>query len=285
MSLDKTWFTEICEESGTAFSVKIRDRLHSEKSAFQTIDIYSTEEYGNMMVIDGYIMLTDRDNLIYHEMLAHVPLFTHKNPRQVAIIGGGDCGTLKQVLKHDRVEQATLVEIDEQVYLCAKKYFPVLTQAAGDRRARIVHQDGIAWMKKASGLDVIIVDSTDPIGPAVELFSEGFYKSCFDALNPGGILIQQSESPLYHMNILKPMHKAMQSAGFDSTQTSHFFLSSYPSGWWTATLAARDDSVDLLAFDEQAAANKPFDTFYYNAAMHRASFAAPEFFRREMQQG
>ncbi len=284
MSLDKTWFTEICEESGTAFSVKIHQKLYSERSEFQHIEVYATEEYGNMMVIDGYIMLTDRDNLIYHEMLAHVPLFIHKDPRQVAIVGGGDCGTLKQVLKHDRVERATLVEIDEQVFQCAKKYFPVLTQAAGDRRATLVHEDGVAWMQQASGLDVIIVDSTDPIGPATELFSESFYRSCHQALNPGGILVQQSESPLYHMNIIKPMHQAMQSAGFASTQTAHFFLSSYPSGWWTATLAARDDSVDLLEFDEQAAADKLFDTFYYNAAVHKASFAAPEFFRRAMQQ-
>lgn len=284
MALDKTWFSEICEESGTAFSVKIQEKLHTVEGSLQTIDIYATEEYGNMMVIDGFIMITDRDNQIYHEMISHPALFCHKNPRKLAIIGGGDCGTLKEVLKHKSIESVTLVEIDENVVLLAKKFFPVLAHAAEDDRATILHENGAEWIKKHSDLDIILIDSTDPIGPAQDLFSEAFYKNCHKALADGGIMVQQSESPLYHMNILKPMQKSIRQAGFASTQIQHFFQSSYPSGWWTCTMAAKDASTDLRKFNEQASTDKPFDTFYYNAGIHKASMVSPEFFKREMEE-
>ncbi len=281
MSLDKTWFSEICGEAGTAFSLKIKEKLHSEKSTFQTIDIYATEGYGNLMTIDGYIMVTDRDTAIYHEMISHPALFTHNNPECVAIIGGGDCGTIKEVLKHSQVKKVSLIEIDEQVTLLSKKYFPTLTSALSDERVTVLHEDGLKWMKEASHLDVILVDSTDPKGPAEGLFTEDFFNDCFNALNDNGILVQQSESPLLHMTILKPMQKAMVDAGFTNTQTIHFFKSSYPSGWWTCTMAGKGVK-DLTKFNKSKSENKEFETFYYNADIHQACFAAPEFFKREL---
>lgn len=283
MSLDKTWFTEICTEAGSAFSLKIEEKLHSEKSSLQTIDIYATEKYGKLMVIDGCIMLTDRDNAIYHEMLSHPALFTHKKPERVAIIGGGDCGTLKEVLKHDSVKNAYLVEIDELVTNLSRKYFPDLTDSLNDPRAALLHEDGLKWIKNANQLDVLIVDSTDPVGPAIDLFSKNFYVDCLAALSDNGLLVQQSESPLFHLNILKPMQNAMLEAGFCSTQTLHFFQSSYPSGWWTCTLAAKSE-IDLRQFDQQRSSAKSFETFYYNSEIHQASFAAPEFLKRELEQ-
>jgi len=281
MSLDKTWFTEISEESASAFSLKIKEKLHTEKTSFQTIDIYATEEYGNLMVIDGFIMVTDRDNAIYHEMISHPALFTHKKAEKIAIIGGGDCGTLKEVLKHESVKSATLIEIDEQVTLLAKKYFPSLTHVLNDERATVLHEDAAEWIKQASHYDIIIVDSTDPVGPAIELFTQDFYRSCLNALNENGILVQQSESPLFHMNILKPMQQAMVEAGFTNTQTLHFFQSSYPSGWWTTTMAGKNIK-NLTKFERSKSEQKSFETFYYNAEIHQAAFASPEFVKREL---
>lgn len=280
MALDETWFSEPCEDCGTAFSLKIREKLHEEQSEYQFIEVYATEKFGNLMVIDGCVMLTDRDNFVYHEMMSHTPLFTHDNPENVVIIGGGDCGTLREVLKHPEVKQAWQIDIDERVTRIAEQYFPALCDSNDDPRASLLFDDGIQWIKDAQpqSLDVIIIDSTDPVGPAVGLFTEAFYRDCHKALREGGILIQQSESPLLHMHIIKPMHQAMRAAGYQDTRTLHFQQVSYPSGWWSATMAGKGRT--LAGFREQAARDKVFETHYYNADIHRGAQAAPEFFRR-----
>ncbi|MGD8827221.1 MAG: polyamine aminopropyltransferase, partial [Gammaproteobacteria bacterium] len=200
---DKHWFTEPVPEAGLAMSLKVTDKLHEEQSDFQRIEIYETEGFGTLMVIDGFVMLTDRDNFVYHEMMSHPALFTHERPRRVAVIGGGDCGTLREVLRHPEVEEAWQVEIDERVTRLAEKFFPELCDSNNDPRARLLFDDGIKWVADAEpgSLDVIIVDSTDPIGPAEGLFNEAFYRSCHRALGEGGILVQQSESPLLHLNL------------------------------------------------------------------------------------
>ena len=279
MTPDKDqWFTEPCEEGGSAFSMKIREKLHDEQTDFQRIEIYATEFFGNLMVIDSFIMLSARDNFLYHEMMSHPALFSHPGPQQVVIIGGGDCGTLREVMKHLDVQHCLQVEIDERVTRLAEEFFPELCVANNDPRAEFFFGDGIQWMKCArpGSVDVIIVDSTDPIGPAVGLFTEEFYRDCHHVLGDNGILVQQSESPLFHMEIINPMRKAMAAAGFSDVQTLFFPQPVYPSGWWTATLAGKQDI--LAAFREPDAANKPFTTSYYNAAMHRAALTAPEFF-------
>lgn len=279
MTLDENWFTEI--HAGTAFSLRIRSKLHEEQSAFQKIEVYDTEAFGRMMVIDGCIMLTDRENFIYHEMMAHPVLFAHPAPKRVAIIGGGDCGTLREVLKHDCVEQVTQVDIDERVTRVAEQFFPQLCAANGDPRARILFDDGIAFIANAEpgSFDVIIIDSTDPVGPAEGLFALPFYRNCLRALARDGILVQQSESPLLHAEtILKPLHNDLRQAGFLDVLTLHFPLASYPSGWWTASLAAKDSAISF--YREEEAEEIPFATLYYNAAVQRAAAATPEFFRR-----
>jgi len=277
--LDKNnWMTEICTEGGSAFSLQITAKLHEEQTPFQQIAVYSSEKFGNLMTIDGLYMLTARDNFIYHEMLSHPVLFTHPAPAKVVIIGGGDCGTLNEVLKHDAVTQVLQIEIDERVTRLAERYFPELCTANRDPRATLLFTDGIQWMQQAeaNSVDIIIVDSTDPVGPAEGLFTETFYHDCHRVLGEGGILVQQSESPLYHMDIIKPMRTAMHTAGFDDIQTLFFPQPCYPSGWWSATLAGKQTPCDQ--FREIDAGNRRFDTRYYNAAIHRAALAAPEFF-------
>jgi len=282
MTLNEDWFTEICKEAGSAYSLKIVEKLHSEQSPFQKIDIYETTDWGWLMTIDGYTMVTSRDNFLYHEMMSHPVLFTHENPRHVAIIGGGDCGTLREVLKHESVEKVTQIDIDERVTRLSEVYFPELCESNSDPRAELLFDDGIKWVKDApaGALDVVIVDSTDPIGPGEVLFSEEFYRAGYQALGAGGMLVQQSESPMLHMDILERMYRNLRNAGFDEIRTLFFPQPLYPSGWWSATIGRKGGLID--GFRESDVSERHFETQYYNEDIHRAAMAQPEFFKRAL---
>ena len=283
VTLDQSWFSEIHPATGSAFSLKLKGTLHEAQSPYQRIAVHATEAFGHLMAIDGYIMLSSRDNFLYHEMMAHPALFTHPEPKRVLIVGGGDCGTLREVLKHPDVETVIQVDIDEEVTRAAERYFPELCVSNHDPRAQLRFDDGIAWVKNAErgSYDVIVVDSTDPVGPAEGLFAEPFLRDCHRALGADGLLVQQSESPLFHLDgILLPLHRALRAAGFADTHTLHFPQCVYPSGWWTATLARKTGRVS--DFREADAAAKPFATEYYNAEIHRAALATPEFMRRAL---
>jgi spermidine synthase len=279
MTLNDKWYTEEWADQGAAISLKVSRKLHDEQSPYQRIEIYETETFGRLMTLDGLVMVTDRDNFVYHEMMTHPALFTHPAPRRVLIIGGGDCGTLREVLKHDTVAQAEQVELDERVTRVAEKFFPDLCSSNSDPRARLLFEDGIAWVAQAPAgtYDVIIVDSTDPVGPAAGLFSEEFYKNCLKALGPSGVLVGQSESPLFHADLIRSVQKSMRGAGFRDVATIHFPQCTYPSGWWSATMACKDRAP--IDFREIQATDKRFPTRYYNAAVHRGALALPEFLR------
>ena len=274
------WFNEEHDYSGSSIGFRVTKKLHEEKTPFQTIAIYDTTDWGKLMVIDGCMMVTTRDNFFYHEMMSHPALYTHANPKNVVIIGGGDCGTLREVLKHKGVESAIQVEIDEQVTRLAEKYFPELCESNNDPRAQLLFIDGIKWMAEAKpeSLDVIIIDSTDPIGPAEGLFNAAFYATCLKALRPDGIIVQQSESPLAHLPLLTDIRSALTTAGFESLHTVCFPQPCYPSGWWSGTLARKRGKLD--AFRETDVAAKPFATQYYNLDIHKAALAQPEFLKR-----
>ena len=274
----KKWFTEACTECGTALSFEINEKLHQEQTPFQKIEIYSTKSFGRLMAIDGCVMLTERDSFIYHEMLTHPALFSHPNPVSVVIAGGGDCGTLREVARHACVQEVVQVEIDERVTRLSEKFFPVLCEANHDPRVEFFFEDATRWIQKKEheSVDIIIVDSTDPIGPAEGLFSMAFYRDCLRALKPDGLLVQQSESPLVHFeSIIRPMHASMQDAGFVATDLIHFPQPCYPTGWWTATVASKNRP---LAYVRQKSARHPgFKTRYYNHSVHLAGFSTPQF--------
>ena len=278
----KQWFTEIFQPSGSAFSLKIHQKLTEVQSPFQHIEIYQTTDFGNLMVIDGCTMVSTRENFLYHEMMSHPALFTHPNPKNVVIIGGGDCGTLREVLKHRSVESVYQIDIDEQVTRLAEQYFPELCASNQDPRAFIMFDDGIKFMQEtaAESVDVIIVDSTDPVGPGEGLFNRAFYQSCLQALKPGGILVQQSESPLIHMALLNDMRQAMKDAGFAALQTLNFPQMIYPSGWWTCTMASKD--MVFAGFRRDDVMDAELETDYYNADIHQAALALPNFMRRQL---
>ncbi len=280
MSYRDGWFTEFYETGGTGFSLKSPRKIHDEQSAFQHIEVYETETFGNLMVIDGCTMVSQRDNFIYHEMMAHPALFSHAAPQRVAIIGGGDCGTLREVLKHEVVESVIQIDIDERVTRVAEQYFPELCESNDDPRAELAFIDGLAWMKQqpAGSLDVIIVDSTDPVGPGEVLFTPEFFADCHRVLAEGGLFVQQSESPLLHAeSIIRPMHVNLRGAGFADVSTLHFPLVIYPSGWWSATLACKDGAISPLRVGAEKSTLPP--TEYYDFEVHRASFTLPRFLR------
>ncbi|MGW8247403.1 MAG: polyamine aminopropyltransferase [Acidiferrobacterales bacterium] len=274
---DQSWFTEKSDESGVGFSLKISAKLHEEQTPYQKLEIFETTAFGRLMTLDGLVMLTDRDNFIYHEMMTHPALFTHPSPKRVAIIGGGDCGSLREVLKHPGVEACEQIELDERVTRVSEQFFPTLCESNDDPRAKFRFDDGIEWIRNSAPgtYDVIIIDSTDPIGPAAGLFSQSFYQDCFRALGDRGVVIGQSESPLLHKKLIRSMHDNLKAAGFDSVSTLNFPQCSYPSGWWSSTMAAKGTAVDEFRYDDALSAK--LGTRYYSADMHRAAAISPPF--------
>lgn len=282
---DSTWFYENFEHTGSAIGFRTVRKLDEVQSPFQKIEIFETTDFGNLMVIDGAMMVSTRENFFYHEMMSHAAIFTHAAPKDIVIIGGGDCGTLRECLKHVEVETVVQCDIDEQVTRMAEKYFPELCESNNDPRATVMFDDGIAYMAAAEpeSIDIIIVDSTDPVGPAEGLFNRAFYETCFKALRPEGLLVQQSESPLALMNLIQDMIAAMADAGFRGFRTLPFPQPCYPTGWWSCTIAAKNGR-DLTTFRNDAAAGKTFRTEYYNAGIHHGALLQPELLKRALKQ-
>lgn len=268
--LNSRWFTEVSHCSGTAFSLKIHKKIKTVQTPYQTIEMFETNEFGYLMAIDGSIMLTTRDNFFYHEMLAHCAVLTHDQPKSVVIIGGGDCGTLNEILKYPDIQSVTQIDIDEQVTRLSEIYFPELCQKNNDPRATLLFQDGIKWIEDApdASLDILIIDSTDPGGPSEGLFVENFYRQCKRVLKPNGLLMQQSESPLIHTNILISMRRAMLKAGFEHQLTIPFPQPVYQSGWWSATIASASRNVRHMRVTDL----REFKLKFYNSAIHQAAF-------------
>ena len=273
---DQSWFTEKSDESGIGFSLKISAKLHEEQTPYQKLEIFETSGFGHLMTLDGLVMLTDRDNFIYHEMMTHPALFTHPAPKRVAIIGGGDCGSLREVMKHPGIESCEQIELDERVTRVSEQFFPTLCESNNDPRAKFQFDDGIEWIRNSTSgtYDVIIIDSTDTIGPAAGLFSQSFYQDCFRALGDKGVVIGQSESPLLHKQLIRSMHDNLKAAGFDSVTTFNFPQCSYPSGWWSSTMATKGETTGFR-YDDALSAK--LSTHYYSADMHRAAAISPPF--------
>lgn len=283
MSQHDTLFSEYSSTEGLGLLLETRQKLHAEESPYQRIEVYETTRFGNLLVLDGFVMLTGRDNFIYHEMMTHPALYTHPDPKRVLIIGGGDCGCLREVLKHPGVTHADQVELDERVTRVSEEYFPELCESNSDPRAHLHFVDGIKWVEDAAAgdYDIIIVDSTDPVGQAARLFQAPFYSACRAALSDdAGILIVQSESPLLHRALIKTIREQMQQAGFAQLATLHYPQCTYPSGWWTSTMASNRPFDNARHHD----GGSPVMTRYYDSAVHQAALALPVFLRDEITQ-
>lgn len=250
---------------------------------FQTIDVFEAKDWGTVLCLGGVTNVTDRDESPYHEMLAHVPLFAHPNPRRVLVIGGGDGGTLREVLRHPGVEEAVNVDIDAEVVRCAREYFPRLAAAFDHPKANLIIGDGLAYVdeaaKRGEAFDVILVDSTDPVDAAVELFTPAFYRSCASLLGDTGILVPQSDSPSFNMHNVKRIWDSL-GAIFSTTSLYLAQTIAYPAGLWAFVAATNGTAVgDVTVPRERIDAMLP-QLRYFNADMMRGAFALPTYIRR-----
>lgn len=277
-SFDGSWYIEKDCDS-TLLGMRVDAVLHEEKSAYQKITVYDTPFFGRVLTLDDIIMLTERDEFVYHEMIVHVPLCQLQRPRSVLVVGGGDCGALREILKHPGIERAVQCEIDERVTRVCADHFDWVEETIADPRVELVFDDGAAYIDaNPDAFDLIVIDSTDPVGPASALFLREFYARARRALRNGGILTAQGESPHWDAGMVLTMHEEL-SAAFKHTAGYLCFMPSYPSGCWHLAWASPDRAPDAW-FDEARAAALAPRCEYYNAEIHRASFALPQFARR-----
>jgi len=268
------WYTEPFDE-GWRIAFRIRRTLYSGESGYQQIDLFESESFGKILVLDGMTMLTERDESGYHEMLVHLPMFTHPRPRRVLIIGGGDGGTLREVLKHRCVKEAVQVEIDGEVVEVSRRFLPGLASAYNDPRATVVVGDGIAYVRSspAASFDVVLVDSTDPVGPAEGLFEKGFYGECERVLTEDGVITVQSGSPLFQPEVLKRVSTLFK----DIFPVSCTSLSSVPAygGPWSFTLGSL--GPDPYRGPSRDAGSIAGGLRYYTERLHGAVLTLPRY--------
>jgi spermidine synthase len=273
------WYTEK-HTPHSGITMEVRKSLFHGKSEYQTLDILDTYDFGKVFLLDNLVMLTERDEFVYHEMLAHVPLFTHPDPRKVLIVGGGDGGTVREVLKHGGIEEVVLVEIDQMVVEASLKYLPEISSGLTDSRVDIRYEDGVRFVDRAGegSFDVILVDSTDPVGPAEALFSRDFFQACHRALRKNGIFASQSESPFFHLPFMVQVRKRIDGI-FHQTGFYLASVTTYPSGNWSFLIGTRD--VVALPVSRK---NSGIPTRYYTPELHHASFALPRFLSEALEE-
>lgn len=273
------WFTERQTES-FGITAKVLKTLHTEKTPFQSLAVLETEQFGRMLVLDGMVQTTERDEFVYHEMITHVAMQTHPRPRRVAVIGGGDGGAVREVLKYRAVEHVDLVEIDRRVVEVSRLYFEKLSSGLSDPRVTCIYADGIEHVRThRDTYDVIIVDSTEPVGPAVGLFDKTFYAWAHDSLTAEGVLVAQTESPFFNRSIIERAYGGIASV-FPLARLYLASIPTYPSGLWSFTLGSK--GRDPLSVEVDLGG---IDTVYYNAGVHRGAFQLPSFVQEIIRPG
>lgn len=269
------WVTETHRDI-VSLGFKVEGTLFSGTSPYQQVDVVKTAGHGAMLLNDGIVMVSERDEFVYHEMIAHVPLFTLAGPRRVLIIGGGDGGTAREVLRHKSVERAVMVEIDEMVVNACKKHIPSIACALEDRRLELIIDDGVRYAAESGEtFDAVLIDSTDPIGPAQPLFDKAFYENVSRLLSENGIMISQSESPFYDPEIQRSMF-SNQRPFFEKLHMYTFSTLTYPGGLWSFGFASKGP-CPIRDFDPKRVTDSGITTRYYTPAIHRAAFALPGF--------
>ena len=276
------WFSELHSECAK-MSLKVDKQLYSGQSDYQRIDVFENEEFGRFLTLDGYMMLTEKDEFMYHEMIVHVPMASDPDIKKVLVIGAGDGGTVRELCRYSSIEHIDMAEIDGQVIEVCRRYFPSLTCSLDDPRVHIHVEDGLKYVRrKESFYDLIIVDSTDPFGPGEGLFTSEFYGSCCKSLTENGILVNQHESPFYADDA-----KAMQRAHrrikefFPVCRVYQFHIPTYPSGHWLFGFASK--TVDPLDFDADKWNSLGINTRYYNTEIHKGSFALPTYVNKLLE--
>jgi len=256
-------------------SVRVTKTLHHEQTDFQELVIAETPQWGRLLLLDGFFQTNDVDEFVYHEMGAHVPLFTHPDPKKVLVVGGGDGGVVREAAKHPGVEHIDLVEIDGRVIELSKQYFPNISVAlTGSEKVHVHVEDGIKWVKEREAeYDVIIIDSSEPIGPGIGLFTPEFYANVYRALTGDGIMVAQSESPWTNAEVIKMAFGGI-SKSFPITRLYTCAVPTYPTGLWSFTLGSKVyDPLDSNVADRFGT----MTTKYYTPGVHFGAFQLPRF--------
>ena len=281
------WFTD--KDENQAISLRHTGNvLFNETSPFQQVRVMESYSHGKFLAINNMVMATERDEFHYHEMIVHPAMQAHPAPKKVLVIGGGDGGTIREVLRYPSVEKVTMVEIDEAVVRASMKHLPTMASQFDNPKLDLKIEDGIEFVKNApnEAYDVVIVDGSDPVGPAEGLFSESFFKDCHRVLKAQGILVSQGESPLFHEKAFVELNALFkQLFGKKDAHTLLFFAPTYPTGMWSLQVAGKG-GLSPLVFDEKKAESfaREHKLRYYNEAVHRSAFALPGFVRTMLKE-
>lgn len=271
------WFTEKHSET-INFSIKISKTLYSAQTKFQKLEVFENLELGRFFTLDDYLMISEKDEFIYHDMIVHVPMAVHPKAQRILVIGAGDGGTVRELCRYPDVNHIDMVEIDEEVVTVCKKYFPNSTVSLDDPRVHLFFMDGLAFVAaKKNEYDIIIVDSTDPFSVGEGLFTTSFYQDCYAALKEDGILVNQHESPFYKQ-YQKNMQRAHQriKETFPIAKVYQAFIPTYASGHWLFGFASKKYDP-LLDVDFKRWTALGLETKYYNPELHLGSFALPNY--------
>jgi len=271
------WYKEL-HDGIAGLTLKIDRIYESTASEFQRIEVIENKDFGKLLVLYGSLMVCDKDNNSYNEMITHIPLFSHPDPREILIIGGGDCGALTEVMKHPEVEKCTMCDIDQMVVEISKKHFPYLTAGLEDPRANVAYQDGKVYLQESKNkFDIVLLDLSDPVGPAADLFQKPFHQNVYDQLNDDGILVAQAESPFFNQKTIKAMYTNLADI-FPIVRMYTCFMPIYPSGYWAFAFCSKKYDP-LKDFDQTRYDKLNLTTRYYNDEIHRAAFALPQFLK------
>lgn len=279
------WFSEY-HSKHVRFSIAVEKQIFCRDSEYQKIEVFTSKEFGRVLVMDGCIMLTEKDEFIYHEMMVHVPMAVlGKKARSVLIIGGGDGGTVREMARYPEVETIDMVEIDPLVVKVAKKHLPKVATAFDDPRLTVLYEDGLKYVRGQNDrYDLIIVDSTDPFGPGESLFTREFYGNCYKALKADGILVNQHESPYYKQDarMVRETHRRTK-AVFPVNRLYQAHIPTYPSGHWLFGFMTKgmDPLRDL---DEEGWNARRLKTRYYNTELHKGAFALPNYVKKLLEE-
>ena len=271
------WFSEN-HTPNVKISIRVDRQLYSGKSEFQRIDVFDSPEFGRFLTLDGYMMLTEKDEFIYHEMITHVPMAVHPLVKKVLVIGAGDGGVIRELTRYPEIEHIDMVEIDPLVVEVCRKYLPKTACRLDDPRLSIHYEDGLKYVRfKENEYDLIIVDSTDPFGPGEGLFTREFYGNCYKALKEDGIMVNQHESPFYEEDA-----RACQRAHRNITETfpiSRVYqahIPTYPSGHWLFGFASKKYHP-LKNLREKEWNDRGIQTRYYTTTLHKGAFYLPAY--------
>jgi spermidine synthase len=280
-NINDGWFRETCALwPGQQMSLQVKEILHVEKSLFQDVLVFQSETYGNVLVLDGVIQATERDEFAYQEMIAHLPIHCHGKAKDVLVIGGGDGGVLREIVKHETISSVTLVEIDECVVRVSKKYLPAMAAGFQHPKVNVIIGDGFKYLaENKNSYDVIITDSSDPVGPAESLFSAEFYGLMKQALRDGGIICTQGECMWVHLDLIQTVLEKSR-AIFPSVAYAWCSIPTYPSGTIGFILCSteknKDFTVPVTVFEKEKERAK---CKYYNRDVHSSAFVLPQFVR------